>query len=319
MPDIPICSVPGQLADALDKAAALSNHDQVAVYYAMACKVIRFYLGSDWVTTNVQLSDTPDSFMQNGFDERSDSRFVHQHRVIYLADYLFRLRVCPGFDILCERFHRQNTKSSFAEAQIAASFLDEELQVNITATTGKRGEDFDFTVSREGLNISVEVTSRDVAPLSVETVINTLQKKRTQVPTDRPAVLYIVIPTEWTADGKTAEAIFAESTTAFFRNSARINAVVFVWEPMIIINEGMIVGLAQRPYEHPHPRHCIGNSQFLRPEHPIGDLEALRYRAAYDTANLENELKVGMHTTTPSFYLWQKNRNQKNDQGSPAR
>ena len=148
------------------------------------------------------------------------------------------------------------------------------------------------------------MTAKDPAQLTVATIRNTLAGKRSQVPSDRAAILYIIIPEDWTEDARTAEATFSEALENFFRGSRRFNAVVLVWEATPVLDEGRIVAVTYHPFENPSPRHPIDDMSFLRRDHPRGDLNTLRNRISTDSEGLREEL--GGFTSEPhtSFYDW---------------
>lgn len=299
-----IMCVPEQLADELIEAGERLEDDLLGLHYRMAFCIIRFYLGEPWATQKVRLQHEFDPFMLNEFDEGSDNRFTHQNRVTQLGDALFRLRNCTNFDVLCERFRSRDTKPCFTEAQIADSFANNGFQIEIVQETGVRGADFDFIAHGTCQDISVEVTAKEQAPLTVAMVKNTLTEKRSQVPADRAAILYIIIPEEWAADAHVAETTFSEALGNFFEGSRRFNAVVLVWEATLALGEGRIFALTYRPYENPLSRHPIDDTSFLRPDHPRGDLNTLRRRIETDNAGLKRELKDFTSEPHTSFYNW---------------
>ena len=139
---------------------------------------------------------------------------------------------------------------------------------------------------------------------TVATIKNTLTEKRSQVPADRAAILYIIIPEEWTADAHVAEKIVSEAVGNFFGRSRRFNAVVLVWEATIVLGEGRIFALTYRPYENPKPRYPIDDTSFLRPDHPRGDLSTLRRLIETDSAGLKSELEDVTSEPHPAFYDW---------------
>lgn len=296
--------VPERLANELVEAGDRLVDDLPGLYYRMAFCIIRFYLGEPWVTQKVRLQHEFDPFMLNEFDEESDNRFTHLDRVVDLGKALFDLRNCQNFDVLCERFRRRDTKPCFTEAQIAGIFANDGFQVEMVQEIGVRGADFDFIAHGTCQDISIEVTAKALAPLTVATVKNTLKKKRNQVPADRAAILYIIIPEEWTADARVAEAIFSEALGNFFEGSRRFNAVVLVWEATLVLGEGRIFATTYRPYENPSPRYPIDDTSFLRPDHPRGDLNTLRRRIEADSAGLKRELEDIASEPHPSFYDW---------------
>ncbi len=299
-----IMCVPERLANELVEAGVRLGDDLPALYYRMAFCIIRFYLGEPWATRKVRLQHEFDPFMLNEFDEGSDNRFTHQNRVVELGNALFELRNCLNFDVLCERFRSRDTKPCFTEAQIAGSFANDGFQVEIVQETGVRGADFDFIAHGTCQDISIEVTAKELAPLTVATVKNTLTEKRSQVPADRAAILYIIIPEEWAADARVAETTFSEALGYFFEGSRRFNAVVLVWEATLVLGEGRIFALTYRPYENPLPRYPIDDTSFLRPDHPRGDLNTLRRRIETDSAGLKRELEYITSEPHPSFYDW---------------
>ena len=300
--------IPERLAGELVEAGGRLGDNLPLLYYRMAFCVIRFYLGEQWATQKVRLQDKFDPFMLNEFDEGSEDRFVHCDRVVKLGDALFSLRNCQNFDVLCERFRSRDTKPCFTEAQIAGSFANDGFQVEIVQETGVRGADFDFIAHGPCQDISIEVTAKESTPLTIATIKNTLAGKRSQVPADRAAILYIIIPEEWTEDARVADAIFSDALSNFFRGSKRFNVVVLVWQAVIALGEGRIFASTYRPYEHPLPRYPLDDTSFLRPDHPRGDLSALRYRVEIDSAGLKRELENTNSEPPPSFYNWYRSR-----------
>jgi hypothetical protein len=296
--------VPEQLANELIEAGESHADDLPGLHYRMAFCIIRFYLGEDWADQKVRLQHEFDPFMLNEFDEESDNRFTHQNRVEGLGDALFRLRNCSNFDVLCGRFRSRETKPCFTETQIANLVANSGFQVEIVEETGVRGADFDFIAHGACEDISIEVTAKEPVPLTVATIRNTLQSKRDQVPADRAAILYIIIPEDWTEDANLAESIFSEAFENFFNGSRRFNAVVLVWVAALDIGEGRAFALTFRPYENKAPRHPIDDTSFLHDEHPIGDLNTVRERVNNDSVKLKKELEETFSAPHASFYDW---------------
>ena len=110
---------------------------------------------------------------------------------------MFDLRNCKNFQVLCKRFERRNTRQTFIEATIAHSVFKDSRSVEIIEETGVRGEDFDFRTICGKQVINIEVTEKSNLQPSVNTIKNTLRKKRDQFPKNEPAILYIVIPNNW--------------------------------------------------------------------------------------------------------------------------
>lgn len=193
-------TVPEPLATILIRAGDRYRDDIVALNYRMAVCILRYYLGEEWDDQKIRSQDEFDPFMLNGRVREGDTGWTNQLRVIRLGDSLFQLRNCQNFNLLCERFKIRvtDTKACFTEAQIASAFSSEGLQVEIVQESGMRGTDFDFLAHGRKQDVSVEVTTKNPGPLTTGTIKNTLRKKRSQVPSERAALLFIIIPEEWT-------------------------------------------------------------------------------------------------------------------------
>jgi hypothetical protein len=303
-PGKPPTRVPERLARELMEADQRFGADPSSAKYAMAFRIIRYFLGEAWAIEKVRLQKAPDPFLINDFNESSDSRFVHMDRVVRLADNLFLLFDSRNFGALVERFHERTTKQCCIEAEVAGFFVEDGFAVEIVKEIGVRGQDFDFIARKDLVRFNVEITARDPAPVSISAVRNSLHGKRDQVPNDNPAILYIITPEEWSANGSETELCIREAIKAFFARSRRFNSVVFVLDMMIPIGEGRIVATAYRPYVHPQPRHPVADVSFLMPKHGLGTLADLHDQLRNRPGTIEAELKAGAHSTPTSFERW---------------
>lgn len=238
--------------------------------------------------------------MLNTFDEEPGGgfdRFAHMQRTVLLADALFRLQQAGGFAHLLQRFQNRATRPCYFEATVASAFLDLGYEVEIRQEIGVRGQDFDFQAARDQV-INVEVTAKD-GELSEKTIRNTLFGKRDQLPDDKPAVLYIVIPDEWAQDGTATDEAVGPAVKSFFDRSRRINAVVFGWSISVAIGEGCLFAEAFRPYFHPYPRHELRDCEFAAPR-GLGDVQGLHEELAR-TANQDALARQLSGTRVRSF------------------
>ena len=157
------------------------------------------------------------------------------------------------------------------ETEIASLLAYNGFELEIIEETGIRGNDFDLAATKEGITFSIEVTAKEDGPLTVKTISNTLNNKRTQVPPDRPAVLYIRIPAEWMRDTSVAQPIFTEAFSEFCLKSSRFNAMVLVWEEVTpFLNGGLMQMHIWACYNH-IPRHLHSEVYLMEPvEAPDG-------------------------------------------------
>jgi hypothetical protein len=292
--------VPPGLDAELRQALEIAD-DPLSISYRAALCILRQYLGADWTDRYVRLRDPHDRFMLNEFDEASESRWIHQKRVVTMGDALFGLRSVEGFNHMVRRLRQREIRSCYFEALTAANFVDDGFHVAITQETGQLGSDFDFSVARNSQTIAVEVTAKKKGVLTSQTILNTLRQKRVQFPQDRPAILFVIIPDNWALGGSESEEIIVETTTRFLaRDTRRINAVVYSWScTMPAPDGGRLTAEVVRPFFNGDPRHPIGNVDFLTPNH-IGDLHSLLAAFAIDASNVVRT--VGETSIMPRFW-----------------
>lgn len=256
--------VPDVLKEQLTQAAKRFGADHSAQLYAMAVRVIQHYLGKDWVEERVGLRDAFDDFMLNERNDASVNRITHMHRVITLGDSLFSLQEVPGFDALCERFKRPDTKAHYFEAYVAANLIENGVGVEVQKEKGKLKDDFEFVGSWGADKIAIEVTAKqDNAAFSQDAVRSTLKRKMRQLPKDMPCILYVVVPESWGPDTPEMDAQYVEPVADIFRNYTRLNAVVWVWTSTADHGEGRFEIEVARPFRSKECRHQIANLGFL--------------------------------------------------------
>ena len=236
--------------------------------HAMASRLLCLYLGWDWYQRKIAFRDDPDEWMHNLRGDNSRfGRIMYNSRVNRLGDAVFTLLKAnvKGLDALKQRFLIRPTKPCFFEAEIASLLAYNRFEVEVTTEHGIRGEDFDLVAARDGYTISVEVTAKDDGPLTVQTILNTLKKKRTQVPSHRPAILYMRVPAEWMSDISAAQAIFTEAFVDFYKRSRRFNAVILVWEDLVPFLRGAFTRSTMWGCYNNSPRHPFPGTNLSEP------------------------------------------------------
>jgi hypothetical protein len=222
-------------------------------------------LGRDWFDLKAKPQAIYDEWMQNRLKLEGINWIIYFHRLVRLADSLFTLvnDGVTGFDILRKRFQERPTKSCYIEAEIASLLTFNGFRVQIIGESGMRGRDFDFTANRDEISLSVEVTGKEGKPLTVSTIRNTLTKKRTQIPPNRPAVVYMHLPGIWMRDRAKAQAIFTKAFNEVFRKSHRFNGVFLVWEDVVPMESGGNSETYLWPCYNNHPRHSFDKWDLL--------------------------------------------------------
>lgn len=130
---------------------------------------------------------------------------------------------------------------------------------------GQKGKDYDLLVEQNRTLVRVEAKSRRAGViLGEKTLRYTLEAARKQLPSSGPAIIFVSIPTEWTME-KDAEDVIGGCISAFFRNSARVNYIVLIWQQWIELKTGKASAFLVRQYEHPAPRTRIELGRIVRP------------------------------------------------------
>ena len=158
-------------------------------------------------------------------------------------------------------------RSAYVELLAAKQFLKAGFQISARPEVGRRGEDFDFTATTGDVIVNVEVTALTAKQPSNATVLNALRDKRRQLPTDAPAVVYCVFPENWLRSAiNNWDRFLDEIVSQFFRDTQRVNVVVFWMEQQIVLDGGRCAALTviRKPYVNENARHPMNASFFFR-------------------------------------------------------
>jgi len=132
-----------------------------------------------------------------------------------------------------------------------------------------KGKDFDFVAIRDSTTFNVEVTSINTEFFSSNTIKNALDRKRTQLPTDAPSVVFVIIPPSWLVE-KYIDFSLMFSCHQFLRGTRRVNAVSLILDRQINLdcsdNQGLIV-FSCVTHVNTMPRH-YASIDFLFPRTP---------------------------------------------------
>jgi hypothetical protein len=108
------------------------------------------------------------------------------------------------------------------------------------------GEDYDFEILYPGaLKVPADAKCKfETTKVNPESVRNSLKKARTQLPEDRPSLVFVKVPQNWIDD---IEVVKALETIAidFFRNTDRVVSIKFYVSHLELTNQGV------------HHRHAI--------------------------------------------------------------
>ena len=255
-----------QLYEEISRALLGRIDPNLRVYHA-AVAILRYHLGQDFITARIAHTERPDPFMLN--DHRNVTmRPVHFTRVSELADFLYIVDGTPGFAHLLERLRTREMEPVFADAEAAANFCRSGFAVTVKREVGRRGQDFDFSATKDGRLINIEVTTTSVPTFRPNSIRNLLRKKRTQVPRESAAGLYVVIPASWQEGRSNLQTLLVAATRAAFRTSKRFNFVSYVWHLVQEQGAVIITGTVNWPVINDDPRCSAPDLSVLTAETP---------------------------------------------------
>jgi hypothetical protein len=291
--------------EALARYEAINN-ERSFVAAAVSGLLLRGIFGEDWARKRLILNDKPDPWMLNGNDAWLAThpvappdlrRVTYSSRVVRLANALFTIiGKVDGFERLRERFlTRNDTRSSFLEAEIASLLVHNGCSVSVIGESGVRGQDFDLLATVMGTQVSVEVSAIAGGRLSINTVLNKLNGKRDQVPPDRPAVLYVRLPDTWMPpNSERGFLVLDAAVRRFMVKSKRINAIVFIGERVTPVDGGGGLHQWLAPVYNNYPRHLI-------PDYSVFSLKRDKWGVEGISVSFLDKLRAKRHFgTTPS-------------------
>ena len=253
-------------------------------------------LGETWVEKYVLPSPHPDQWMLNANDDwfkdhpiggKDIRRGIHYYRVVRLSDAFCTIltgKIEEG-DLLRKRFReRTDLRALFAELE-ASLLVRNKVSVKVIGESGKRGEDFDLLATVRGVPVSVEITAiEEDAVMSPRSILNRLRSKRTQVPTSRPAILYLSVPDAWMKNYNLAVLMFDAAIRRFMVQSRRFNAVVLTWENVTPTGDIPVSRHIQAVYNN-HPR-------FRIPDYSVFGVKPDRWGISNYSDSLLNRLRA---------------------------
>jgi hypothetical protein len=232
-----------------DAGTRFPDEDTSLIEYVVASEVLINVLGPDWWAD--RLAGGSESYFVK---EREDvrGRFVHQHRVVSLANGLLTCQRRPGFAEQLVKFRARSLIGVLHEVGVARLLIKSGHSVEFVSEAQVKGTDFDLLVDG---TIPLEVKAKeDDAAYTPTALASTLADARAQLPPAGPGVIALRIPDMWVANAAFVDEGDAEFERAL-RNSRRTNAILVLWDSWVRqFPRGMACILHFRVYENDNPR-----------------------------------------------------------------
>jgi hypothetical protein len=239
--------------------------------YWLSIMIVSFMLGDEWraknIVDNLGTNDKRTGYLRPRLETEQET-LEHQFRMILLADSLFSLQDCEGFDLKIEELQQVSPTNPevrlediVVELQIATMLVRGGHPVKFKPRSGIDRQDFDIEIYfRKRANIFAEIKcKRDETAVNVNNLRRTLYEAEKQLPTAKPGVVFVRIPTDWLQYENLAPEV-DRVIRNFFRNISHVNAVVFVWEEWIELQENLRASIIKFKLNlHPSPQYSFDN------------------------------------------------------------
>ncbi len=285
-------NIPERMNEVLRDFPEKFRHKEKKYFYA-AHLVLREYIGTQFLETN--------DFLDYSMDDRDVINYTYTTRILVVGDAIFSLRSCSGCREICRRMKERSLREVYFEALAAKQFRKSGFDIRVHPEFGIKGLDFDFCAARDGIEVNVEVTAFTAPGFSPNTVKNTLNHKRKQLPKSGPAFIFCITPDSWWAEMSTNEFDALKIVVdRFFEGSKRVNGVAFLFEFRVdgpSFGKGGL-GYGRKDFLHPYPRFHLDTEGMFSEEEP-GHTEI-----RHALANRNDLMPLAHKSRASEFYRW---------------
>lgn len=242
--------------DALHRAVAglpAQYQEQQARSVALACGVVRGFLGDQWFVRHVESQDKKGFFTINEHDPVKQN--LSLLRIVDLAEVLFNLQHAPGFDECIERLRNGVVEGTFAELDFGRMLYINRVPFRFVIPQGVKRSDYDIEVLySDGLVACADAKCKIESTEFTENGIrNVLNEARKQLPSDRPGIVFVKTPARWIVD-EAFLSLAGNRARRFLGGAPCIVSVKFYASDMVFANNAVTHRHAFREYSNPKTR-----------------------------------------------------------------
>jgi hypothetical protein len=165
-----------------------------------------------------------------GFDLSNDTaRERRTWRVIHLAEMLFNMQHIAGFDACIAQMAGGKIESTYAELEIGKELFWRDVRFRFGRRTGVKKQDYDLEITfRDGRVACADTKCKlEKTKFTTTTLLNSLHEARTQLPSDKPGIIFVRMPEHW-LDNRYDPAPMIDTAEDFLRRTGRIVSVKFL-------------------------------------------------------------------------------------------
>ncbi len=207
----------------------------------IANSVIAHFLGRSWFAAHIR-PDIPKLGFLNLDFSTNHRREATVFRVVELAENLFNLQNVTGFDtcIAQMRAGGEKIESTVAELDFGRFLYIHDVDFRFVEPQLRRGEDYDFELAySDCLLVPADAKCKfESTQINPDSVRNSLNKARKQLPADRAGIIFMKVPQSWLIDINTTVSMVNVGHD-FLRNTDRVVSIKF-YVSLLDTMDGMV-------------------------------------------------------------------------------
>ena len=214
------------------------RNDTQRVFW-LSIAIIKHFLGLDWANQHVS-PETPEPGFLRVIPGATAKTQMSTFRVVDFAELLWNLQRVPGFETCIDRMKRGNIEATYAELDFGRMLYSAGAVFRFIKPQLKKGRDYDIEiVLPDGMIVCADAKCKvEVRDFSGETIRNSLEGARKQLPKDRPSAIFVKVPFRWFEKIENATELL-EIARRFLRGTGRVVSVKF-YSAHVAYRDGML-------------------------------------------------------------------------------
>jgi hypothetical protein len=207
----------------------------------IAFKTVAHFFGADWFASHIRHDSLRRGFLNLDFSS-NERREASTFRVIELAENLYNLQHIEGFTACIDQMRGggEKVESTCAELDFGRFLYIHDIPFQFIVPQMVKGADYDFEVTYpDGLKVAADAKCKiEAAAIDPDTLRNSIRKARSQLPDDRPGIVFAKVPQTWLDDPATVQRMVSVARAAL-ASTGRIVSVKF-YVSVLQIGDGMV-------------------------------------------------------------------------------
>jgi hypothetical protein len=212
---------------------------------------VRGFLGEEWFDRHVVPNRRKPGFLT--IDESDAAKLdLSAYRIMDLAEVLYNLQHTAGFDECLERMRDGDIEGTYAELDLGRMLYLHQIRFRYVVPTGIKRRDYDVEILYpNGIVVCGDAKCKITGTqFNWRSIDQTLEKARTQLPDDRPGIVFVKLPPEWMDTPHFADICIAVARD-FLRTTRRVVSVKYYTAPFMFIDGALRIQHAFKEISNP--------------------------------------------------------------------